>query len=98
MPYKYTYVEPEVVWFNKEFSIYKTYDDNDYDNPFEYWFTLDKETCGCEYAYEFDIRDFKEYDGFLSIEENLDILVQKGYITKDGWRHKLTDEFTKHYL
>lgn len=43
MPYKYTYVEPEVVWFNKEFSIYKTYDDNDYDNPFEYWFTLDKE-------------------------------------------------------
>ena len=94
----YIYMEPEIVWFCKEFNIYKTYDNDDYECPFGYWFTLDADTCGKENHYEFDIRDFEEYDDYLCIEENFDILVQKGYITKDGWRYKLTDKLNTHYL
>ena len=98
MPYIYKYMEPEIVWFCKEFNIYKTYDEDDYDKPYDYWFTLEPDTCGQEGAYEFNIRDFEEYDDWLTIEENFDILVQEGYITKDGWKYKLSDELNKHYL
>lgn len=98
MPYKYVYMEPEIAWHCKDFNIYRTYDNNNYDKPYTFWFTLDEETCGVEGAYEFDIRDFEIYDEYLSIEENFDILYTKGYITKGGYRYKLKDDFLRHLL
>lgn len=101
MPYKHIYMEPEIAYVgkdieNNEVLIFKTYDDNDVDAPFEYWFTLDDQTCGKENHYEFDIRNFKEYYPHSSIKENFDILVAKGYITSEGWKYNLEDELEKH--
>lgn len=98
MPYLYTEIEPEIQWSNNEFNIYKTYAENDYNLPYEYWFTLDEATSGQEDAYEFDIREFEIYDMFLSINENLDILVKNKYITKEGWKYCEFQSYKKHLL
>lgn len=103
MPHKYIYMEPEIAYATKdndgkETLIYNTYADGDVDFPYTYWFSLDEKSVDDEEGegFEFDIREFKEYDDSLSIKENFDILIAKGYITSEGWRYNLEDELEKH--
>ena len=60
MPLKW--VEPDVFFEHLGVTIYNTYNDNNYDDPSQYWFTTDEtENEGeGEFGFEFDIREIKE--------------------------------------
>lgn len=99
MPYKSEWVPPELFIEHKGVSIYRVYEDDDWDaGSRHYHFTTDME-CGedrhmCDHEdcpHVFDVRQLSTWDeGRKGIE--LDVLavtirkaIDKGELTKDGW-------------
>lgn len=59
MPYVTEWVSPDVFLEYKDVIIYRSYKNDDYDNPMSYWFTTSVQESD---EYEFDVRELDDFN------------------------------------
>jgi hypothetical protein len=91
MAYKMEWVDAEIQHAYQDIIIYKTYSDDDYSEPYSYWFSLYEDNME-DSDTNFDIREFETYDDFQSVNRNLEHAILAKLITKDGWKYKMSDK------
>lgn len=98
MPYQEVWMDSEVVLEHKGVTIYRTYNDDNYDEPSIYWFTTQKAEPGDHRSpVDFDVRELRNYDAHIEhhhyrhdtgaedyIVRVLREAIECGYICADG--------------
>ena len=60
MPYTQEWVDPEVMVEHKGVKVYRTYKENEFENPNTFWFTLDCDVDSYDDdPHEFDVRELQ---------------------------------------
>jgi hypothetical protein len=63
MPYKTEWVDPDLLLRHEDVKVFHCYDEDKYDSPLEYFYTVYSDNYPVSEANDFDVRDLSGYKG-----------------------------------
>lgn len=81
MPYKITWVEPELLLEHNGVRVYHSYDDNEVDEPLHYWYRVLNEVTEEEEinnTFDFCVKSLSTYDKTKSFPDAIKEAIDKG--------------------